>query len=608
MAAAQTDMFKKTGAGTVTTLAAPGKALSATSITVGATTNHPTDTGIVIAIRQVDSAGELVAGTYTEWSATVTSGTSFAINAVPVYGSDQVYAAGSTTQVYIPLSAYAHNELIDGILTEHNQDGTHSNITATTVTADEFIVNGATSEGWQTGVPTPDTVTYNGNRSYDLTFNSNDLTDTVSNGMRLKLARTVTPPTQCTDLESGSSQYWSKTSPSGISFTTTFTCAAWIKLESYVSSGIIARRNADTEGWSFGVEVDGTLVLLGLRIASNNKKIQSYQSLPLNKWVHVAACIDMTAGDTSAQKIWIDGVEVPRAYTLTGTATALVQGTTALVVGALKSAGTSPLDGKIAQASVHSACLSDAQIKAMASQTISSSTPSIVSGFTFNGAATDVTANANDLTASGGATYGTDSPFNATEYGIITANTFSTNTTLTVQVPEGYAIPTSGGVSSMYYSTQDTPYGFPKERSKWTIEVPIRGTTTGISISAIDTWSGSSNFALVVPIGNWKIVHQGTYIQRSNVSRTIEAVFTLRNTTYLPTTNNSYSHELGFMIYTHASVSASLGSGYNSVNISLPAQATFNPAAQIPTASGIETWEVVGARGPVKYTAEFNYV
>jgi hypothetical protein len=140
-----------------------------------------------------------------------------------------------------------------------------------------------------------------------------------------------------------------------------------------------------------------------------------------------------------------------------------VQGTTALVVGAHKSAGTDPFDGKIAQASVHSACLSDAQIKAMASQIISSSTPSIVSGFTFNGAATDVSANANDLTASGGATYGTDSPFNATEYGIITANSFSTNTTLTVQVPEGYAIPTTGGVSSMYYSTQDVPYGFPVE-------------------------------------------------------------------------------------------------------------------------------------------------
>lgn len=341
-----------------------------------------------------------------------------------------------------------------------------------------------TAKGWYDLADVPDTVTYNGNRSYDLVFNSNDLTDTVSNGMRTRFTRTVTPPTQCTDLESGSSQYWSKTSPAGISFTTTFTCSAWVKLESYTAGGIIARMNGTTEGWGMYVESDGRVTLIGRRIAGNHKQINSYQSIPLNKWVHVAACIDMTVADTTAQKIWIDGVEVPRGYILTGTATALVQGTTALVVGAAASAGTSPFDGKIAQASVHSACLSDAQIKAMASQTISSSTPSIVSGFTFNGVATDVTASANDLTASGGATYGTDSPMNATEYGIITANSFSTNTTLTVQVPEGYAIPTSGGVSAVAYSTQDVPYGFPST-SKFIQEVKANLSKT-VSTSGLD--------------------------------------------------------------------------------------------------------------------------
>lgn len=191
MAASTNDLFKKTGAGTVTTLAAPGKALSATSITVGATTNHPTDTGIVIAIRQVDSAGELVAGTYTEWSATVTSGTSFAINAVPVYGSDQVYAAGSTTQVYIPLSAYAHNELIDGILTEHNQDGSHSD-----VTAESLAVSGTTSltgaltvksyDGW---INTADTWTYASSTTF--TIAGVDRTAQFPVGTKIKLTQTT---------------------------------------------------------------------------------------------------------------------------------------------------------------------------------------------------------------------------------------------------------------------------------------------------------------------------------------------------------------------------------------------------------------------------------
>jgi len=136
MAANVNDYFKKTGASTVTTLSAPGKAIGATSITVGSTTNYPSDTGIIIAIRVVDTNGELVAGTYTEWSATVSSGTSLAIVATPVYGSDQVYAAGSTTQVFIPVSSYAHDKLIDGLLVEHKQTGKHSDLTADSVKTD----------------------------------------------------------------------------------------------------------------------------------------------------------------------------------------------------------------------------------------------------------------------------------------------------------------------------------------------------------------------------------------------------------------------------------------------------------------------------------------
>lgn len=123
MAANATDKFKKVGASTVTTLAAPGKALAATSITVGSTTNYPTDTGVTVSIRVVDSNGELDPGTYTEWRGTVTSATTIAIESTPVYGSDQVYAAGSTTQVFLQLSASSHNELIDGLLASHEQDG-----------------------------------------------------------------------------------------------------------------------------------------------------------------------------------------------------------------------------------------------------------------------------------------------------------------------------------------------------------------------------------------------------------------------------------------------------------------------------------------------------
>jgi hypothetical protein len=147
MSASVDDVFKKTGASTVTTLSAPGKALSATSINVGSTTNYPADTGFVIAIREVDSNGELVAGTYREYNAIVASGTSLNIDATPVYGSDRVFPAGSTTQVFIPLSSSAHNQLVDGVLVQHKQDGTHGDTITTDTINENTPANGVTVDG-----------------------------------------------------------------------------------------------------------------------------------------------------------------------------------------------------------------------------------------------------------------------------------------------------------------------------------------------------------------------------------------------------------------------------------------------------------------------------
>ena len=146
MAASALDKFKKVGeAGTLTTLAAPGKALAAASINVGSTTNWPTDTGIVFAIRQVDATGDLVAGTYTEWKGTV--GVNTLNNLTLAYGTDQVYPAGSTSQVFIPVSATRENDLIAGLIAEHSQlTGVHSLINGNTVPAgtDTVTLNTAT--------------------------------------------------------------------------------------------------------------------------------------------------------------------------------------------------------------------------------------------------------------------------------------------------------------------------------------------------------------------------------------------------------------------------------------------------------------------------------
>jgi len=135
MSASTTDNFMQVAPeADITYMTGTGKGLGATSFTINSSSGWPTTTGFIIAVRTVDANGNEVPGTYTEWAATQAAGT-VTINATPVYGSDQVYTAGTTTQVYIPVSSVLWNRLINALLNQHNQDGSHGAITNTTITA-----------------------------------------------------------------------------------------------------------------------------------------------------------------------------------------------------------------------------------------------------------------------------------------------------------------------------------------------------------------------------------------------------------------------------------------------------------------------------------------
>jgi len=343
-----------------------------------------------------------------------------------------------------------------------------------------FAVGGigatAYADGWTPilGV-TPNTVTSNGNRNYDLVFNSVDLTSTLSPNMKLRATRTIAAPSQCTDLESSSSQYFSRTSAnlgSTMTFTDDFTVSAWVKLESYPGTSMsIASRYNGTSGWKLEITSSGQPRLVGFNASSANASyVNSYASIPLNKWVHVTAQLDMSAftATTTTSYIMIDGVDVPAAVTRSGTnPTALVQAGN-LEIGS-QNGGTEPFDGKIAQVAIYSAKVLQATIKASCNQTLSGSETSLISAYSFNGVITDLnTTNANNLTANAGAVAtNADSPYaNAVtagllEYAEVNSVTFSTNTTVNVRVPDSSLLPTSGGVSAMSYATTANPYGLP---------------------------------------------------------------------------------------------------------------------------------------------------
>lgn len=378
------------------------------------------------------------------------------------------------------------------------------------------VANNSSDTGWITAEATPDTVTALGNRSYSLVFNSIDLTDTMSSGMRLKATRTSTAPTLSTSLN-GSSQYYNKTSPNKSTFTDDFVCSAWIKITSYAASSIISRYNG-TSGWDFGLDSKGRVTLTGFNAgAANYSLVKSYRSVPLNKWVHVAAQLDMSSftNTSTTSYTMIDGIDCPALVTRAGTnPTALVQAGN-LEVGS-RNGGTQYFPGKLAQVAFYTAKVTQANVLATISQTLTGSETSLGSAYSFNNSITDLnTTTPNNLTAQGSAVAtATDTPFaggsvGTTEYGVITAASFSTNTTLTVLVPEGYAIPTTGGVSALSYSTHKVPYGFPVQRDRWRITSLIRTNDTQSS-PVSGTWynisptSGTSGGQQInIPIGEW---------------------------------------------------------------------------------------------------------
>lgn len=381
------------------------------------------------------------------------------------------------------------------------------------------------NSGWHGLGYTPNTVVYNGQRSYTMTFNSVDLTATISAGNRLRTTRTVSAPTQCTSLN-GSTQYYSKTSPAAMTFTNNFVVSAWIKLASYQTGYIVSRTPiGEANGWNFGVTSAGQIQMTGRNGAGNARFIVSNQSLPLNRWVHVAGQLDMSTWTATPSTCYmmIDGVDVPITLNQAGTnPTALVQSGD-LVVGGITSGGVY-FSGKVAQVAIFNAKVTEATMQTYISQGLAGTETSLISAYSFNNAVTDLNvSNANNLTANGSAVAtSADSPFgmqasglisSTLDYSIVESVSFSTNTTLVAQVPEGCTIPTGGGVTTTSYSGLKTPYAFPSDINRWTVLSLQKVPYTKSSPSAA-TWynqSGGTQGDIVAPIGKWRLSFRGVF-------------------------------------------------------------------------------------------------
>lgn len=515
MAAGANDKFSRVISGTTrpvaTTLSAQ-KVSGATTASVVATTGWDNTTAVHGIMYRTDSSNNKVPGSQIDWKGTF-SGTTIS-NFQVTAGSDDTYAVGTTVELS-PTAAWA-DDLVGGILVEHDQDGTHGDVTAnsivaTTGTFTNLTINGTSgADGWSPLGQPLTSITALGNRSYTAVVSGVDTTGVTSVGQKLKLPRTVTAPTYMGGAFNGSSHYFTKVTPTGTlsTITNNFTFMAHIEPTAYQIGVIAGRQDAGSNWMIFRLQASGQLMVgVGSGGAGNYREVYSYQSVPLNKKTHVAAT--WTGGTVV---LYFDGVPVPVTAAVTSGTAPTTAGTGGdFSIGRPGAASNQYFPGYISSVGVFDAVLTQATIRLHMNQALTGGETNCIGAWNLNNAATDASAGANNLTATGGVGYTARSPYTnsvtgtsvtagTTNYGIIMAQTFSTNTTYTIQIPEGETLPTTGGIGTVSYSTQKTPYGFPGQEDKWTLGVFNLADNNSTTNSTFN-----HNITLNIPFGVWKL-------------------------------------------------------------------------------------------------------
>ncbi len=384
-----------------------------------------------------------------------------------------------------------------------------------------FAANMPADDGYSLLSNSVSSVTYNGNRSATINFSST-VSAILYPFMRMRFDRATNASTQCTSLN-GSTQYWVKTSPNKLTFTDDFVVSAWVKLSSYSASKmVIASRYNGTSGWELNlVASTGQAQLTGYNGSSGNYSyVVSYQSIPLNKWVHITAQLDMSSytATSTTSYVMIDGSDAPCTVFRSGTnPTALVQAGN-LEIGT--SNATSFFPGKIAQVAIFNAKVTQSTIRGYISQGLTGSETSLASAYSFNNSTSDLnTTTPNDLSAGAGSPTATnsDSPFSKDSSNVPGSYDFAivqtvSGSTVNVLIPEGCAIPTTGSFTSVEYSSVYAPQGFPLQQERWQILYMNRtgGTQTnpvsGTWYNLTGTSGVSGGHKINAPIGIFKEV------------------------------------------------------------------------------------------------------
>lgn len=364
------------------------------------------------------------------------------------------------------------------------------------------------TDGWQTSVlPAVSSVTNNGNGSYDINFAST-VASTLSSGMKGRTTRTVAAPTYMGGAFNGSSHYFIKTTPTSTlsTITNNFSLRATFQPTSYAANQVImARCDAAGNNYFFlRMESSGVLSVAVANGAGNFRQIQTTQSLVLNKKTRIWA-----TWASGTVLVYLNGTSVPVATATTGGTAPTTAGTGGdFAVGRLGSSASQYATGYISDVGVFDAVISATTIKALDGQALTGSETNCIGAWSLNNTAVNQKApGTNDLTATGGVGYTNKSPYgndgvsSMLDYFLVMSVSGSTTT---VQVPEGCTIPTSGGVTSVAYSTDANPYGWVSDKGRWYI-ITFHSNTLVQTAPTNGVYYNISNNQLSVPVGSWII-------------------------------------------------------------------------------------------------------
>lgn len=410
----------------------------------------------------------------------------------------------------------------------------------------------ASTTGWNTLSYALTYSANNTNREFQVTT-PNDLTGTLTPGMRFSVTRSVSPPTQCMAFTAASSQYATKASPSGITFTAAFTCEEWVYLNSYTGQTqyLMDRADGSTSGWYFRVNADRT-VTIGYGTGSTFTEWSTIQAIPTKTWIHVAGVVSSTTSKT-LQGIYFNAVSVPTKNVLNAAAN-LSQATANLSIGALNTGSANTfLDGYVSEARLWSAARTAQQIKDNMAVNLVGSETNLVGLWQGNGVFTDATSNANTLTATSGAiATQVANPYNSIEYALVTKVSYANpTTTLTLFTPAGYTIPNQT-LNSPQYSLVKIPYGFPADAGLFRVST-LHSTSDSTTSNATYGAFLSAGFALSVPTGAWIVGHQHGDI--FNITTT-KVTFNISSTALTGLTATTGQNASPFGIQTRSSAAA----------------------------------------------------